>query len=313
MFRTIGCVLLLASLCDASDAFTPPVIGYVAGQPANEVRAIIGTPGAARVTLPLPLPSGITRVAVAPGRTFGIASMQDVESLVLLHSLDTEPAATLIVGAMKSFDRAVFSPSGKAAVVYGAECGCVQTISGLPGEPEVRTVGALDREAIALAVSDDASIVVRALIGELAVFRGDAVQTWPVTAPSLALSADANTLAVLDSEKKAVSLVRDPAGAAEWSLVSAEGEPVAVGFTGSASLVIGDAVAGIRIIDNSSGQTIAVECACKPTSIERTAVENAFRLTGLDAGAVWLLQTGESEARMIFVPLQRLEAQEPSQ
>ena len=314
MIRIVGFTFLLATFGYTQDTFTPPLIGYVAGESGKAVHAIVGTPGAARVLPPLPLPPGITRVALAPGRPFGIASLDGVESLVLLHSLNTEPAASVIIGAMKSFDRAVFSAGGRAAVVYGRECGCVQAVTGLPEAPQVRTISMTDQEVIALAVNDDASLVARAIAGELALFRSNAVQTWSITAASVAISADSAALLVLDSDRKSVSLVRDPGGAAEWLPVLAEGEPVTVGFLGAAtSLVVGDAVSGVRLIDSSTGQVTAAECACRPTAIERTAITDTYRLTGLDAGTVWLLRTTDSETRTLFVPVQRLDSQEPRQ
>jgi hypothetical protein len=308
--RLLPSLFCIAGCCAASDAFTPPLIGYVASANATEVRAIVGIPGAARVTLPLALPPGIERVALAPGRAFGVASMSGVESVVLLHSLGTQPAASLIVGAMKSFERAAFSPSGKAVALYGRECACIQAITGLPDTPLLsRNIAVPDRDVLALAISDDGAVVVRASTGELARYEGDTKTIWSITAASIVLSADSSTLAVVDGERKTVSALR----AGEWSTVLADGDPVGVAFAGASSFVIADASAGVLLFDPATAQRTPVECACKPALVEPTALTNAFRLTGMDTGAVWLLHLSEAGTRAVFVPVQRTEAGESEQ
>ena len=310
MIRKLSMSLLVGvGMCSASDAFTPPLIGYVAG-PSNEVRAIVGTPGAARVTFPVALPQGIDRIALAPGRTFGLASMTETESVVVLHSLNTQPAASLIVGAAKNFHRAAFSTSGKAVALFSRECGCVQTITGLPDAPAVsRTINVAERDILALATNDDASVIAYSSTGELARYDGDSVSTWPVSARWLALSSDALTLAVVDADRRTVSTLR----AGEWSATLAEGDPVAVTFAGLSSMVVADSSAGVRLIDTSAGSVTLVECACTPGTAEPTSLNDAFRITGLDTRAVWLLHVAETGSRIVFVPVQQAELQETEQ
>lgn len=308
MVRFATLLFIATGVCLASDAFTPPLIGYVAGN-VSEVRAIVGTPGAARVTRPLPLPEGVERIVLAPGKTFGIAFMADTESAVLLHSLDTQPAASVIPGAMKSFDRAQFSGSGKAVALFGRECECVQAITGMPDQPTLaRQLSVTGRDIVALAVSDDASVIAYSSAGEVARYDGESFSTWNGTARALTLSADASTLAVVDADRRTVATVR----AGEWTTIADEADPIAIAFI-PGFLLVADASSGAWKIDLASGVRTLIECPCKPTAAEPTALQSAFRLTSLDSGVVWLLHVTEEGGQAVFVPLERDDAQEPGQ
>src|SRR5690349_2902867 len=64
------CAALASSYSDPDTFMTRPVIGYAAQSSPPELRAIVGVPGAAVFSEPLPLPDNVTRIRLAPGQSY---------------------------------------------------------------------------------------------------------------------------------------------------------------------------------------------------------------------------------------------------
>src|SRR5258708_5910377 len=116
---------------DSNDpVFAAPVMGYVFDAGSRQIKTLLGIPGAARVANPIDLDITAGRVVLGPDGRYALASIDDVDSLMLIRALDSKAASSAIEGSMKSFDSAAFSPSGTAAILYGSDCKCVQVIGG---------------------------------------------------------------------------------------------------------------------------------------------------------------------------------------
>ena len=159
-----------------------------------------------------------------------------------------------------------------------------------------------------LAVTDDGVVGVGS--ERLLIYAVDAdARAIPVSASAIAFSADGQTLGYADGTRKSVGLVVDPQGGAQVTELASErdgvAEPVALGFATTGLVLTADHESGLRLIDIKESRITPIDCACRPSHVERTASEGVFRVTGLDAGAVWILQLGDTEARTLFIPIDR--------
>jgi WD40 repeat protein len=223
---------------------------------------------------------------------------------------------------MKSFDSAAFSPSGTAAILYGSECKCVQVIGGLPESPRtIRTtdLASLPSPVSALAIADDASVAALAVPGTEdgaspgQIFLLDPNAEGPPRrvvisgASALAFSPNGKDLAIAGSGS--VLLARNVAGSGDVISFGTDGDsgsissPSAAAFASDGLLIVADRVGMVHVIDLQKNQKQSIACACKPDSVERMKVRSTYRLTGIDTGAVWILETSESDIRVLFIPV----------
>jgi hypothetical protein len=99
---------------------------------------------------------------------------------------------------------------------------------------------------------------------------------------------------------------RDHTGASESQVVAAPDDTIesatAVAFSsdGHSLLVASPAGQTVTALDLADGTWTAIGCACAPTDL--APVGNLFRLNEFGGDPLWLLDTQQDPARIVFVP-----------
>ncbi len=311
---------------DSSDStgpsFVRPFISYVFDAGAGQIRTVAGTPGAARVAEAVAVDTSVQNVLIKAAGSYAVASVPAGQSLMLIRGLDSQAVSLPIVGSMANFKSGAFSLSGASAIFYGAECACIQAMSGFPDSPGVtRTIdaGTLQGEVTALAVSEISSLAAVAIsgsddgtsAGQVLVFdlnTSDPPRSISVSAPAaIAFAPTGKDLAIVDAGNRSLLIANDAAGGGAILNVLGEGDgltsPDAVAFASGGLLLTADSAGQTYLVDLQTSQTRSVACYCRPATVESTALKSTYRLTGIDAGAVWILTISDSDARALFVPV----------
>jgi len=109
---------------------------------------------------------------------------------------------------------------------------------------------------------------------------------------------------------------RDLTGASESQGVAAPDDTIqsatAVAFSsdGHSLLVASPAGQTVTALDLADGTRTAIGCACAPTNL--AAVGNLFRLNEFGGDPLWLLDTQQGPARIVFVPAAPEPGSEPA-
>ena len=332
LFLSVSCsAALLAGPAkrnsEATDLrFAPPLMGYVFDRSLGRIRTVVGIPGAARVTDPVKLDFKLEHALLGAGGALAIASISGGVALTVVGALDSQPTAVLVENSMPDFDLGAFNGPGSAAILYGTGCKCIQVIGGLPDSPRVsRNIDStsLPGAVLALAVSDDQSIAAVAVASSedgsspsrilLFDLNGDSTPPPIITsASSLAFTPNGKDLVVTDAPGGSVSLALNAGGVVNVASasVSAGGDaisnPGAIAFTNDGLLLIADRAGLVHVIDLQTKERRSAGCSCRPDSMERMKDKSTYRLTGIEAGAVWILDTSGASPRTLFVPLDAL-------
>lgn len=190
-----------------------PVLGYLVGPGALDLRVIVGTAKGAQIGESLALPSGSRHLFIPPREHFVLLESSAAEPLATWLPAKGLTETTPIFGAISHPDAVAFSARGEAAVAYARNSGQLQILSGLPGESKVVNIPALTKfgEPALFAVSDDGAVVVVALANGTVVVsqRAGAWQPLPSAYGANALLFVPNThhLVVSDLAQQTVGLV----------------------------------------------------------------------------------------------------------
>ena len=301
----------------------PPFMGYVFDRSLGQIRTVAGIPGAARVADPVKLDFKLEHALFGAGGSIALASISGGTALTVIGALDSQPTAVPVENSMLDFALGAFNGPATAAILYGSGCGCVQVISGLPDSPRVsRNIdsASFPGAVIALAVSDDQSIAAIAVASSedgssssrilLFDLTGDGTPPPVITsASSVAFTPNGKDLIVTDATSGSVSMalnaggVVDIASALVSSTEDAISNPGAIAFASDGLLLIADSAGLVHIINLPTNERRSIACSCRPDSIEGMKDKSTYRLTGPDAGAVWILDLSGEKPRTLFVPI----------
>ena len=312
MSRGLSVLLLLASAAFAEDArFLGPLLGYIFDATSQQIRPLVGAPGAARVAA---APNGLRldKAVLAGNASIALGYQAGAERLVWINPGKADAGATAIPDSLASFDLAALSRGATSAIVYAQTCNCVQILTELRNDPKVQRTVALPEggSARALAINDEASVFVIADgSGKLVVHTPDFARELSVSTNSIAFSPDGSMIAAVDDTRKTVALISNLKASPELVEVVSERDglkqPAAVGFVTASKLLVADKDSLVHVVDVALRSVQPVACACTPELIERTADPNIYRLTDTGAGAVWIVEIKEDTVRTLFVPVQR--------
>lgn len=316
---------------DSTDvSFVEPIIGHVFDGNKQQIRSILGIPGAARVADPIPLNANAENAILSASGGLAIASVTGGDAAMLVRPVDSEPTLTAISGSMKTFNAGAFSPSGTSALLYGKDCTCLQVAVSFADSPNVSRVidiTSLPGDITALAVNDDATFAAVAVAGlddgsqPAQVFvidlNSDAAPRLVMTssASGLAFSPSGKDLAVVDARTHSLSLVQDVT--ADSAVMNVIGEPdglampSAVLYLNAATVLVADRSGQVLLVDLQAKQLKAIPCNCRPTALEMMELKSTYRLTGPETGAVWILTLGDSDPVVRFVPVDDPEETQP--
>jgi DNA-binding beta-propeller fold protein YncE len=291
-----------------------PIAGYVFA--GAVLRPIAGVPGGATLGDALSLGLAATAAVVSPQLDSAIVTASD-GSLHLFRPSGNTATEVSWNGVPQGPARVVYSPSGTAAAIYAS--GRVQVVSGLPNSPATSYTAeigpapeTLTRQTIhaapqAMAVSDDAAYLLVASEGRLRLLSASGSSSWlldGVREVSVAFASGGHTAAVLSGAGPWLDVFPDvSADATQRIAAPGLAEPVGLAFSADGKSVLAAAHGSKPVtIFNlaAAGAATTLDCNCAPTTAARLG--SLFRLTDAGAGPVWLVDTGVSPPRIVFVP-----------
>ena len=289
-----------------------PVAGYVFDGAA--LRPITGVMGGATLGDALSLGIAPRAAVVSPQLDSALVTAAD-GSLHLFQLSGLSATEVAWSTAPASAQRVVYSPSGMAAAIYAT--GRVLVVSGLPNAPAAAAFtvdpglsptksGSHPAYAApeAMALSDDAAWLLMAGDGRLRLLGAsgsNSVLLEGARTVAAAFASSGHAAAVLNGAGPWLDVYPDVA-AAPAGRIAAPGltEPVGLAYSADGMLVVAAARGGsVAVFDLANGPT-TLACACAPTGVARLG--KLFRLTDAGAGPVWLVDTGVSPPRLVFVP-----------
>jgi hypothetical protein len=180
---------------DNKESAGTPSLGFAYNNASRELRAILGVPGAARWSDPLPLPEGFVSARVAPGHRWALVKLESGEVGILqLDTLAYSRLTDIAADAPSDPSGLQFSPSGTSmALRTGGDGGIVTVWTGIPSAPS--KLEATQAISGRYAVSDSGSL---AAVVDSKLVR-DSVTVAECPDCVFAFFAGSNSLAVADS------------------------------------------------------------------------------------------------------------------
>jgi hypothetical protein len=289
---------------NSTSGFAGPTLGFVSSQTPAQLQPILGIPGSARLGSPLPLPSTVTQIRIAPGQAYALVQQQPGNplSLVLLRGISTQTQSltlTPVPGAISQVDLVAFSPMGLSVVIYSRQTNQLQVLTGLPNSPQVflnvpdlATAGAPQK----LAVSDDGQAV---LIADGA---GSVYSLSPNATPVLVHnSPEISGLAFVTQSRDAVICDRSlntalvlqgsstvPVPLEPRANNTCQPEAATSTADGKTILIACAAQHAVLSIDRTSGLTRVYNVTNSPSTLDRLSVRDAFLMSPPEGGTYWL-------------------------
>lgn len=302
----------------AQSGFSVPSLGFVAGPGPQQLRPILGIPGAARLGRPIPLPQTVSRIYIAPGHGYALVQQgpNDPISVVSLRDVGSVNLTLMpIAGAAAQADVIAFSPTARSAGFYSHQTNQLQIVTGLPSSPQIHlNISNLSIPAALqkFAVSDDAQNVL------LADATGGVYSLSQSSTPALVYHsseitaiefvAQSHDAVICDRTLKSAILLR---GASITPIMQAgdgtcEPEAAASTSDGRTILLACPAQHAVLSIDRTSGFTTKHSLANTPGALERLGTRDAFLMTPADDhGTYWLFVWQPQGPATFFVAASR--------
>lgn len=321
-----ACCLLLAAQLSMAQQSTlgGPIAGYVFDSSARVLRPVRGIPGASLLGDPVNFGFDLAAAYVSPGQDSAMVVGAD-DSLHMFR-LNAGTATEVSLGGVSGVPQTVvFSPSGSAAALFAN--GHVRILTGLPAAPTlVATVSIADSGHAAapvrkagmafgtpasgtgLAVSDDGAYLLGISGSSVKILgvRGDNRTLAPAQADSLvAFAPGGHDAAIMDSVG-GLLLIRDAAGTGSPQVLAPPDDglagPAGLAFSvDKQTLYVASAKAqSVAAFNLAGGSRTAVGCNCTPSTL--IPMGSVFRLNDVSPSPMWLLDTGASTPRTVFVP-----------
>jgi DNA-binding beta-propeller fold protein YncE len=263
-----------------------PLIGYVPY--GSTIRPMYGLPAAGVIGEEI-AEGGWAGIAISPAQNFVIASSAATGEVLLVNLV--KPSVTSISGAASNPDILAISPHGTAAALWFPLSGQLQTITGLPNSPSIRTIDAsfLNASPLAVAISDDGQWAAGLWSAGVYAFGPNSAVIPLQTDPgivALAFFHNAHDLALATATR--ASKIVDLGGAMQSSVLydysSQPLSPRAIALSFDNSLaVIADSAGQLLNIGVASATTNIVDCRCSPTGLYGLG-SALFRLNGTSSG-----------------------------
>jgi hypothetical protein len=305
--RLLAAPLLAVCLFAADTTIELPVIGHVFDPQARAVRAILGIPGATRMSAPISIGDNTAEnVWIAPGKAYALSVVSD--GTVLRIDL-TNGAASQISSDVLDFIRpteVVWSPTGSSAALRSAG-GRTRVLRNIGSSPEAAMDTLSAGDAINIAVSDDGGQLLairRTLQGTtLTALRAEGDERLLLTAPGLSVAAFFNgtrDAVVADSVEGKVYLLRN---SASLSLLTQSQETLALAATADNSrvLIMGKQTGRLSIVRVANSESTPFECSCSMDVLDRLQ-GGVFRVSRGTDGPVWLFDPDSAANPFTFVP-----------
>ena len=292
-----------------------PSLGFAYDASLGAIRPIRGIPGAAILDDPIDAGFAFAAAAISPRQDYALALSADDGQVRLIRFQNGGLTALFVNNAMVSPDRMIFSPSGRAAVLYQQSSGRLQVLAGLPEAPTAQDAGTLvfTGSQAGIAVSDDGALVLLASGGQdsdpvwLLAPGGNLLQL-PLPGSSVAVSFRRDSHDALALTRTGdLYLARNVDTSLDLRQVHAGDEqtssPVAVQFSSNgARAYTANATGTLAAFDLATGAANMVSCQCGPTGLQPLNSGMLFRLNEISNLPLLLLDGSGAAPRVWFVP-----------
>ena len=298
-------------------ALDGPLLGLAFDPVTAALRPLHGIPGAATIGEPFTFDFSAVRAAVSPAQNLALAVRADDAGVMLIQMAGGTPSAVRLTDVGAGPDSIVFGNTGAVAALYFASAGRVQVLQGLPDSPKVARevdVSGFQAPLGPIAVSSENSTILLAAqdVDSQALYlipaAGEARRLGAFGSVSAAQFDRSGTdVLVADGKADAVYRIRDAAGSGETVLLASEKDglvhPVDLAASPDGRILVADDKAGaVMIIQQDGGSSALIPCGGALTGLSRLPGGNVFRLSDPGDGPVWILDTGNSEPRILAVP-----------
>jgi hypothetical protein len=312
-----------ANGADSSTSFSKLVLGYVFDPLKGALRPLFGIPGSATLGDPLDLKIKLSRAWISPRQDYALAESPHPDSGgLMLVNLQNDPISIEAVpGIPPGPDLVALSPTGSSAVLYFQESKRVDILRNLPylntqlSPNHQLSLTQIPGEIESFAVSDDGSAVLvgcsEGEIGAIYVLTpvGDSRMISIVgRAAAMVFLARSRDVLVADSKANEVVLLRDVTGGAVKTILAGieEGisEPMAVEASENNKRVFITNSGGnkISVLELGDGSVRHLPSPGGTLNLCRLKGDGVFLLPNFSVSPIWLLDGGETEPRIVFVP-----------
>lgn len=300
-----------------------PSLGLVYDATGQDIRPIIGIPGASTAGKRIDTGYAITAAVIAPSHNYGLAVSAD--GTLNLVTFTPDGASSQPVGAAATPDLIVLSPSGAAAILYFKSAMAVQTVTGLPGSTQVSAqldISMLPQAPDKLAISDDGSVVLAGVMesaqgqpaaGEVFTIPTDGTAPRSIAevqhASAMTFYAQSHDVLIADDAANSITMLMDAAGqsAVQWMFADPElPGPDSVQVTlDRKTIFAGSSANGILAMVDPSGTnpTVFLSCQCAPVELRPFKPAPIYQLTEPANGLLWILDSSPMNPRVLFVPV----------
>jgi hypothetical protein len=304
---------VVGSLAHAqSGSVAGPSAGYVFDPAAQVVRQIRGIAGAATIGDPVDFGMAITSAQISPRGDLAVVSAADSSAhLFRIANGAARELAMVRLGPVPTV--AFFSPTGSAVALYSPDG--VQVLRGLPDAPEVAFTAPIRTQLFqpatsavrlrpvpggTLAVSDDATVLLHAAQGSVAVITAGGSRNLADTkgAVAIALAPQSHDAAVVSGGT--LSLYKDVTGASTRQDFPNASATAGIAFSADGSKVLMAGLRAVTVLDRATGETRQTQCDCRIGGL--AAMGAMFRLNEVGDGPMWLVDASGGEPRLVFVP-----------
>lgn len=301
----------LLSAAAQQGGLATPGLGLAYDSRWSTIRTIRGIPGAAVLGDAVVAGSPLAAAAISPQQDLALVVSAADPQLRLIRFRGDNPDALPISGAMDSPDRIVFSPAGRAALLFRNNPSQLQVLTGLDDSPSVEDLPVSSPMA-AMAISDDGQAILLAPGTENAdpvwLFTAGRATQLPLPGSIAAASFRRNTLDIATVTRSGEVYIVRHAGSDNYirQLYTGDNQtsdPVAVQFSPDGARVYTANSGGtLAVIDLQTGLATAISCRCTPSGLEPLTIGSIFRLTEISNRPVLLFDGSVSDPRVWFVP-----------
>ena len=302
----LSALLLAGSAAAQSSSATvsQPVLGLVYDAAAQTLHTLTGIPAASQLGGSLG-GTPLAAVAISSQQPYALALEQGTGAALLVSLSGRQPLTGVRAGAQL----AAVSPRGTAAAVYFNDTGKASILTGLPDAPQALRDVTLDGSPSVLAVSDDGSslaAVISLATNQATVFFYSAAGAGQALLSDRQFSSldfvPGGTTLVMATQS-AVYLYQGRQGL-QLLTDARDGLANVVGAAASADgtrVFIGMQSGQVAIRDLAAATQTLLSCSCQPAGIWRLRGKAVFRLNGMGAGSLWVLDGDAAAPRILFV------------
>jgi hypothetical protein len=299
----------MAGAAPAQDAarVSGPVAGFVFDSQTNDLRPILGVPGASY--LGAPLVTGLDIAAVSPDG-LGALAVSGGRLTLLSFLPGLAPASAEIEGAIPAVNRIAWSPDGKLAAIYSSASGQAQIVRDANRTPAPAATIPAPGVITALSLSDTGDLAAAAEDGVYLLTTDGGPQLLASATRPLALAVRGRDLFLADTGADRILLIENFATApAVSTFAEGVGNPVGVAVSADGKrLFAASGISKTLTAFDVAGRFArgSIDLDCTPSELKPVGARDLWLLNSQRAAAdPFYVVTGDGDPAAWFVPAGR--------